>query len=172
MKFPQEEYDWIVGTLERIEFLTPDPNQMENYRSDMAMLADSMIKETIENGEPVIVEGQKAGSFYIIRSGRAGVWINREGERVKVASLGPGSCFGEISLLTGGPCTATVTAEAGSMDVYRLRPKIFQGVLKSNPRLQGKLSDLMQKRLSEQKAVVEILEKKRIEGDRPEEGNG
>jgi len=159
MKWPPEEVDWIIVALQKIDFFAPDPNQMENYYADIEMLVDSMEKEYVESGEPVIVEGQQGVSLYLIRSGQAGVWINRDGKRVKLAVLGPGSCFGEISLLTGEPCTATVTVEE-PMEVYRLKPTMFQAIIKSNARLSKRINELVQKRLSERKHGLDALKKK------------
>ncbi len=160
MKWPTDEVDWIVSALQKIDFFAPDPRQMENYYADIEMLVDSMTKDYVESGEPVIVEGQKGVSLYLIRSGRAGVWINRDGNRAKLAVLEPGSCFGEISLLTGEPCTATVTVEE-PMEVYRLKPKVFQGIVKNNPRLAARLKDLVQKRLSERQLGLDELQKRK-----------
>jgi hypothetical protein len=53
-------------------------------------------------------EGDAGDTFYVILHGTA--TVTRGGE--KLATLGPGSFFGETALLTGGPRTATVTADS------------------------------------------------------------
>lgn len=58
-------------------------------------------------GEPIVEVGLRARDFYLILSGRAKLRV--PGRRIR--SLGPGDYFGEISVLDGGPRTATVTAE-------------------------------------------------------------
>jgi CRP-like cAMP-binding protein len=58
-------------------------------------------------GESIVETGLKAMDFYLILSGRAKLRV--PGRRTR--ALGPGDYFGEISVLDGGPRTATVTAE-------------------------------------------------------------
>ncbi len=58
-------------------------------------------------GTVVTHQGSIGHQFAIITEGTANVTID---DRV-VAVLGPGDFFGEISLLDGGPQTATITAE-------------------------------------------------------------
>ena len=58
-------------------------------------------------GQPIVSEGDPGSSAFVIGSGTAQVTI--DGVREPVAMLGPGDFFGEMSLLTGEPRTATVT---------------------------------------------------------------
>jgi CRP/FNR family cyclic AMP-dependent transcriptional regulator len=58
-------------------------------------------------GESIVEHGLKAMDFYVILDGEAKLEV--PGGRT--ATLGPGDYFGEISLLDGGPRTATITAE-------------------------------------------------------------
>jgi serine/threonine-protein kinase len=61
------------------------------------------------NGELVIEEGAHGDSFFIVLSGNANV---TKGKSLKsIAKIQPGDIIGEISFLTKGPRTATVTAE-------------------------------------------------------------
>jgi CRP-like cAMP-binding protein len=64
------------------------------------------------------------------------VKVERNGR--KVASLGPGSYFGHLSLLDKGPRTATVTAET-PITVLVLGPREFSAVLDEVPALSHKL---------------------------------
>jgi CRP-like cAMP-binding protein len=58
-------------------------------------------------GEAIVEIGSKAMDFYLILTGQAKLRV--PGRRTR--SLGPGDYFGEISVLDGGPRTATITAE-------------------------------------------------------------
>ncbi len=60
----------------------------------------------VPEGEVLAREGATGKEFFVIAQGTAEV--SRQG--AQVASLGPGSFFGEISLLDGGPRTATIRA--------------------------------------------------------------
>ena len=61
-----------------------------------------------EAGHAIVREGEPGASMFVIRRGEAAVTLVRtEGT---VAQLRDGACFGEMSLLTGDPRSATVTA--------------------------------------------------------------
>ena len=59
------------------------------------------------DGTTLTHEGRHEGYFYVIATGR--VRIEREGKRLN--TLGDGDFLGEISLLDGGPRTATAITE-------------------------------------------------------------
>jgi putative peptide zinc metalloprotease protein len=66
---------------------------------------------TCEAGQEIIREGDPADAFYLVQSGRVGVVGRREdGTEYSIATLGPGSPFGEQALVTGEPRSATVRA--------------------------------------------------------------
>ena len=56
----------------------------------------------------------------------------------KVATLGPGSVVGELSLLDHGPRTATVTADTDTT-VLVIEQRYFLGVLEAVPSISRKL---------------------------------
>lgn len=58
-------------------------------------------------GHQIVREGASGAGFHLILDGKATV---STGDRT-LASLGPGEYFGEVSLIDGGPRSATVTAE-------------------------------------------------------------
>jgi CRP/FNR family transcriptional regulator, cyclic AMP receptor protein len=58
-------------------------------------------------GESIVEQGLEAMDFYVMLDGEARLQV--PGGRT--ARLGPGDYFGEISLLDGGPRTASITAE-------------------------------------------------------------
>jgi CRP-like cAMP-binding protein len=57
-------------------------------------------------GSELVVEEEETGRFFLILAGSAEVTVKGK----KRGTLGPGSAFGEIALLDGGPRSATVTA--------------------------------------------------------------
>jgi len=60
--------------------------------------------------------------------------------------LGSGDFFGEISLLDGGPRTATVTAET-EVTTLGLTPWVFKRLIDSNPSIASKMLKVMAQRL-------------------------
>ena len=65
-----------------------------------------------QDGDIIVTEGEEGSSLFLIVSGHVKVFTRGErGEHVPLAELGPGDFFGEVSLLTGKPRTATITAK-------------------------------------------------------------
>ena len=83
---------------------------------------------SVDPGEIIVSEGEAGESMFLIASGAVRVYVtNESGRNVQVRQLVAGDFFGEISLLQGGPRTATVTAadacellELGRGDLSRL----------------------------------------------------
>lgn len=72
-------------------------------------LTDLMRAKTFAAHQPVFWLGERGDDFYVVQSGSVRVSCPDEnGKEVTLATLGPGHFFGEISLLDGGPRTATV----------------------------------------------------------------
>lgn len=62
-------------------------------------------------GAQLVRHGEAARGAFVIREGRAEASVTLPGgERVVVATLGPGEMFGEMALIELGTCTATVRA--------------------------------------------------------------
>jgi CRP/FNR family transcriptional regulator, cyclic AMP receptor protein len=70
--------------------------------------------------------------------------VRRNGK--KVATLGPGSVVGELSLLDRGPRTATVTADT-DCTLLVIDSRHFAGVLQDVPTLAGKIMAVLAGRI-------------------------
>lgn len=81
---------------------------------------------------------------FIIVAGKADV--SRNGK--KVATLGPGDCFGELALLDHGPRTATVTA-ASDLSVLVIGAREFAGIVDEVPPIAHKLMRALAARVRE-----------------------
>ena len=68
-------------------------------------------------GERIVSEGDTNDSIFLIEAGKVGIWRAAEDpvERLRLAELGPGDSFGEMSVLKGETVTATLIAEAPVM---------------------------------------------------------
>jgi len=72
---------------------------------------EKMVARRFPAGTTILREGDAGDSLYLITGGRVEVETRDDGgERVPLGTLGPGDFFGEVSLLTSRPRTATVTA--------------------------------------------------------------
>jgi CRP/FNR family cyclic AMP-dependent transcriptional regulator len=82
---------------------------------------------------PVVWIGEPGEDFFIVKHGRVLVTCPDEaGKEVVLSHLGPGQFFGEISLLDGGPRTATVRTEVDSSMLILTRAD-FIGFLMKHP---------------------------------------
>lgn len=104
-------------------------------------------------GEPVIQEGDEGDSMFILLRGTAAVSIAKNGAGVRVGLMRPGDCFGEISLLTGEPRSATVRAES-DCEVLEISKSVMGEVLRDSPICLTGLSELLAKRKLEGEGIV------------------
>ncbi len=88
---------------------------------------------TFEPGDILVTEGAAGASLFILTTGTVKAFVkNARGESVKVHELAEGSFFGEISILTGRPRTATLTA-ATPCEVLELDKATLDGITQSHP---------------------------------------
>ncbi len=78
----------------------------ECSKKDLAEVARLMTELELSDGQELMHEGGRAGSFVIIESGTAD--IVKDGQVVN--SVGPGDFVGELSLILSHPPNATVRA--------------------------------------------------------------
>jgi CRP-like cAMP-binding protein len=80
-------------------------------RKELELLAKLAKEQRYEPGATIVHAGASGHGLYIIKEGK--VSVVRDGQ--KVASMGPGQFFGEISVLDGGPRTADVKADTDTV---------------------------------------------------------
>jgi hypothetical protein len=85
---------------------------------------------TYASGEVVVRQGQPGTSMFVIVRGGAVVVLEPSGQ--EVARLQEGAFFGEMSLLTGAPRTATVRATRDT-DVLEITADAFRTFVLANP---------------------------------------
>jgi ATP-binding cassette subfamily B protein len=104
-----------------------------------AKLCGMFRKERFEFGDLIVREGDPADAFYFLASGRARVIKTTEkGEELVLASLRPGSEFGDAALLDGGVRTASVRCST-SVEVLKLGRDDFLQMLGRHPELRNYL---------------------------------
>ncbi len=118
---------------------------------------DGLVKRSQLNrfgrGERVIEEGAQGDSMFILLRGTAQVSVARNGAAIRVGALRAGDCFGEMSLLTGEPRTATVRAE-GDCEVLEISKPVMSELLHHSPECLDQLSELLAKRKMETEGIV------------------
>jgi CRP-like cAMP-binding protein len=89
---------------------------------DLQEISRSFKERDFAAGSVIAEEGKGGIGFFVIESGTAKA---THGDR-EIATLGPGSSFGEVALVDEGPRSATVTAEtdvkAWGLSAWEFRP--------------------------------------------------
>ncbi|MCB4757253.1 MAG: cyclic nucleotide-binding domain-containing protein [Elusimicrobia bacterium] len=139
MQLSREDVRWLFEKLRKIDFLA--------YHSDeeLAQLAQSINKVLLPAGKTIIRQAQQEGSYYLIRSGSVMVWGETPQGRQRLAALEAGDSFGEVSILTGEVCNATVTAET-PVELFLLSPESLRQVVRANPVLAEKMAEAIARR--------------------------
>jgi CRP/FNR family cyclic AMP-dependent transcriptional regulator len=111
-------------------------------RKDLQRIAKASDEVEVKEGRTLVDQGKTGHEFFLILEGNATVRANNR----KVAALGPGQYFGELSLLSREPRDASVTADT-DMKLLILGQREFTGLLDSIPGLASKILSIMAKRL-------------------------
>ena len=140
------EIPWPIQVQYEREWDEPDQRERTSERSrffasvdlfagldsdTLAEMAQATRARTYGNGEAIVRQGEPGDSMFLIGSGRATVVL--EPERREIATIQPGGYFGEMSLLTGDPRTATVLARGDTL-VFEINADLFRKLGANHPR--------------------------------------
>jgi len=92
---------------QRVAQLSNVPLFANCSKRELGRLLARTRSEMVEAGHTLFVEGAPSGNLYVILNGSA--VVRKNGRRI--ATVGPGDVVGELSVILGGPRTATVQAE-------------------------------------------------------------
>ena len=160
----QSAVNWQVskrGFLEEIE--TKNIKSMNEQVKNVDIFkdfADNEIDTLISNSntrnfEPnqnIVNENDEGDSLFIILSGNARVYIEKENKNIKLGLLSPGDAFGEFSLLTGDKRTATVKA-TNHLQCLEISKNALQNIIENNPSLIDNLALIMAEREQSNKKI-------------------
>ena len=107
-----------------------------------------------EPGDTILREGDPGDTMFLVLEGTVRVETQAPaGDALQLAELGRGACVGEVSVLTKGPRTATVTATTAVTTVTFARHRV-ERILESHPRVRTLLEALIEGRA---KATVDKI---------------
>jgi CRP-like cAMP-binding protein len=112
-------------------------------RRDLTRIAGITDEIAVDKGKVLITEGDRGREFFVIISGE--VEVRRKSR--KVATLGPGTYFGEIALLSHKPRTATVTAVT-PLRLLVIADRQFVDLLDTMPELWLKVARSLAERIT------------------------
>jgi small-conductance mechanosensitive channel len=105
-------------------------------------LAGKMRPRSLAAGETVMRQGDTGDSLYLLAEGILDVAIDRGELGVVRDRIAPGDVFGEMSLLTGQPRSATVTAALDAV-IYEIRRDDLDPILRHRPAIADGLALVM-----------------------------
>lgn len=137
-----------LAALERVEVLTPlGPDRLRQ-------LASVVVDQIRAGGEQVVRQGEQSSTLYVIDMGRAEVRLRgANGEETTLATLGPGDFFGEMSLLTGQNCSATVVM-LGEGRLLEIEKSMLQAFVDAEPQLAQRFGEVLSRRQAERSAAA------------------
>ena len=125
--------------------------------SQIERLAAGSVRRNFPKGRTIVAEGEPSQSLYVLLSGRAKVQrSDTEGKEVILAVLGPGECFGEMSLIDDAPRSASVITLESS-DFMSINKDSFKSMLFQSPEICMRIMKGLVKRLREADMKIETL---------------
>ncbi len=118
-------------------------------RQELERIASVSDVVDVEAGYVLMREGRSGSECFVISQGEAAVFVNGN----QVARLGRGALVGEMSLIDGGPRSATVVAMTPMKVVLFARPA-FSATLASFPAVSSAVLTALTGRLRSAQAVA------------------
>lgn len=116
---------------------------------EIVRLASKVRRWEFRKDERLIEMNAPGDSMYFLSEGSLTVHVpSSDGETITLADLWPGDCFGEMSLLTGEPRSADITAMTDGV-VLEISKLDLAPLLEENPNLARALADVLEARIQE-----------------------
>ena len=115
-------HDPFVDHLQQVTFFSACS------RKDLRKVAKMSEDRRVAAGTTIVNEGENGTEFFVILDGT--VSVSRESRQI--ATLGPGSAFGELALLVDAPRNATVVADT-DVGLVVVGQHEFEGLLDEAP---------------------------------------
>ena len=109
----------------------PETPLLLNYldQDGRRAFVDSMAEVKVKQGEVIMRDGDKGNNFYVIKEGSCDVVVPDQNAGKKVRTIEAGGSCGELSLLTGKPRSATITATSSELVLLMMNRKMFNNMI-------------------------------------------
>lgn len=132
-------------------------------RETLVEIIASTELRSYDEGDIIVTEGEEGSSLFLIVGGTVKVFTRTDdGKNIALAELGPGDFFGEVSLLTGRPRTATITARTEVTAIELDRASIDR-IANDHPEVRQVLEEFYERRAKE--TVEAVIKRIRAEGE-------
>jgi CRP/FNR family cyclic AMP-dependent transcriptional regulator len=144
-----KDVDFILQHLKKIELFSPLPE------ASLEKMIPVLELKRFADSTPIIQQGEKGKYLFILIKGSVEVvQKTAEGFENVLATLSKGEVFGEMSLISGEPCSATVKASS-PVSVLTISKENFDRILSENPSLNIYFNQLLVQRLRKQNVHVD-----------------
>lgn len=136
---PEEAVNTIVDHLNRVSIFAPLSDD------ETEQLANASKSRVYAPGEAIVRQGKEGNSMFVILSGSVRVQIPEGSYQKTINRLAKDDFFGEMSLLTGEPRSASVIAEEET-EVLQIRKEALKPIFENNPDLVKTIVELIEER--------------------------
>ena len=152
--------DQLAGMLD--EVFTPAAGPSESVKGESKLVETPLFKDfaqdellavirglrlhTFEPGEILVSAGEPGDSLYLLTTGSVRAYMrDKRGKHVPVREMHDGDFFGEMSILTGRPRSATITAST-YCELLELDQKTLNEIAAKHPNVRVVLQEFYKKR--------------------------
>lgn len=118
---------------------------------ELQRLSELLVPHELKAGGVLFEQGAPGETLYLVRRGRLRVERSTDAGRVVVGEVGPGSCVGEMALLSGEPRSATVWATRDTA-LLGMKRATLERLVQSSPRTGLMLARVVIERAAQWKA--------------------
>ena len=132
---------------------------------EIERLANASSSRVYAPGEAIVRMGQEGNSMCVIIRGSVKVQIPEKTYQKTINTLNENDFFGEMSLLSGEPRTATVIA-VKETEVLKIDKKALKPIFESNPTLVESVYELIEERRQMLTTIAEAADEEQDEAEK------
>ena len=136
---PEEKVNAIFEHLNQVPIFAPLSDD------ETHQLANAARTRIYAPGEAIVRKGQEGHSMFVVIKGSVSVQVPENGVQKTVGNLNQSDFFGEMSLLTGEPRSASVVADVET-EVLQIKKEDLKPILENNPSLVQSIIELIEER--------------------------
>ncbi|HXK39677.1 MAG TPA: mechanosensitive ion channel family protein, partial [Candidatus Paceibacterota bacterium] len=136
---PVEYVNTVAESLQQVPMFAPLGDD------ELEKLARGSSTRVYAPGEAIVRRGQEGNSMFVVVRGRVAVQIPEGNVMKTISELSANDFFGEMSLLTGQPRTATVIA-LEETEVIQIKKTSLRPLFEANPNLMQVICDIIEER--------------------------
>lgn len=102
---------------------------------------------SFKRGDVILKEGARGDSLYMLTSGSVKAFQKKAGKQVPIGELEEGAFFGEVSILTGKPRSASIVATT-ACELLELDRPTLDSITQTHPHVMAVLREFAQQRMA------------------------